>query len=149
MLNVTTLTERIKADILAQVASGRVPADVPDFAALHNHVDANTLGDADMLFGEICTDSDTDAEYQVKLDAFTAIHVPAIEAVDAWIRAGGITYGRRLQKLAKRLRYRRYIAKATGNHEAAHQAYVVKVKYDYYLGQHQSRLLRRSNHEST
>lgn len=91
-MNVTTeqLAERIKADIRASVASGLVPADVPDFAALHDYLDANCLGGADDLFGDICTESDTDAEHQAKLDAFTAIHVPAIEAVNAWIRAGGI-----------------------------------------------------------
>ena len=41
---VTAAIEQGKAEILADIASGRVPADVSTFAALHDYVDANEYG---------------------------------------------------------------------------------------------------------
>jgi hypothetical protein len=41
MITSAELAETIKAEILELVAAGRIPADVHDFSALHNVVDAN------------------------------------------------------------------------------------------------------------
>lgn len=41
---VTEAIARGKAEILADIAAGRVPADVTSFAALHDYVDANEYG---------------------------------------------------------------------------------------------------------
>jgi hypothetical protein len=42
--------ERGQAEILADVAAGVVPHDVASFAALHDHVDANTYGGLAEMF---------------------------------------------------------------------------------------------------
>lgn len=39
MLNREALVERIKSEILADMATGTVPPDAPGFAALHDYVD--------------------------------------------------------------------------------------------------------------
>ncbi len=38
--------ERVKREVLADIASGRVPATVRSFSELHDHVDANEYGGA-------------------------------------------------------------------------------------------------------
>src|ERR1700733_13873891 len=90
MITSEEMTERMKAEIIADVKEGVVPVTVANFAELHDYVDANCYGDSEELFGEIVTESTTDDEHQAKLDAFSAITNPAIESVDAWIKAGGI-----------------------------------------------------------
>lgn len=84
------IAEGMKAEIVSDVKSGVVPRDVSGFAELHNYVDANCYGGAEQLFGEMVTESATDHEHQEKLDRLNAILKPAIDIVDAWIKAGGI-----------------------------------------------------------
>jgi hypothetical protein len=72
-----------KAEILADVQSGRVPATVAYFAELHDHVDANCYGGAEDAWFEGCTD---DAE-------FVAFWNAVQDTLDAWIKAGGIAIG--------------------------------------------------------
>jgi len=43
-LNREALVERMKREITADITAGIVPVDVPDFSALHDHVDANGYG---------------------------------------------------------------------------------------------------------
>jgi hypothetical protein len=62
--------ERGKREILADVRAGRVPADVEDFSALHDHVDANEYGGLCDDFGECSTDFANRVQ----------------DALDAWIR---------------------------------------------------------------
>jgi hypothetical protein len=90
MITVAELVERMKADIVADVKAGIVPRSVASFSDLHDFVDANCYGQADELFGEIVTESATDQEHQAKLDIVNSVTTPAIEIVDAWIKAGGI-----------------------------------------------------------
>jgi hypothetical protein len=90
MITSRELAERMKADIVADVKAGIVPATVASFSELHNYVDANCYGGAEELFGEVVTESATDQEHQAKVDIVNGIMAPAIEATDAWIKAGGI-----------------------------------------------------------
>lgn len=64
----------MKAEILADIASGKVPATVPDFSALHDYVDANE-------YGGFC---DEDRRGGWSTDDLVAVQ----GRVDAWLRAG-------------------------------------------------------------
>src|SRR5438270_32330 len=90
MITPVEMAEKMKAEIIADVKAGIVPVTVANFAELHDHVDANCYGGADELFGEIVTESKTDAEHQAKLDTLSAIMDPAIDIVNAWIEDHGI-----------------------------------------------------------
>lgn len=72
------VVERCKAEILADIASGRVPAAVAFFAEMHNHVDANEYGGA--------CEGEVDAADQAQADFWNRVH----EAVDAWIKTGAL-----------------------------------------------------------
>jgi hypothetical protein len=72
--------ERCKAEILADVADGVVPAEVGSFSELHNFVDANCYGGAEESW----------AEEDAGCDAFCAFWNRVQNAVDSWIKAGGI-----------------------------------------------------------
>ena len=72
------VVERAKAEVLADIAAGRVPAGVADFASLHDHVDANYYGGAFESWEE---GSPAD-------DAFVAFWNRVQEEVDLWLRAG-------------------------------------------------------------
>jgi len=85
------LAEQMKAEIRTDVAAGTVPATVSSFAELHDYVDANCYGGTEELFDQLVTESETDQEHQVKLDKLSAIMNPAMDIVDAWIKAGGLT----------------------------------------------------------
>jgi hypothetical protein len=63
---------RGKAEILADIASGRVPADVSSFAALHDYVDANE-------YGGLCEDP---------IDPSCAPVNEIQNALDAWLVCG-------------------------------------------------------------
>lgn len=72
---------KVKAEINVDVLDGRVPGDVADFSALHDHVDANdyliTAGvpwDVDEATGETDLDPTNDVT----------------DAVNAWIVSGGL-----------------------------------------------------------
>lgn len=69
----TTAYDRAKSEILADVRCGVQPVMVKDFAELHDHADANEYGGA-------CEENDQPAEF------WADVH----EAVDAWIKGGGI-----------------------------------------------------------
>jgi hypothetical protein len=79
-----------KSEILAFIRDGRIPADVPTFAALHDHIDANELG-------ALCDEStwpamriDEDGEADPDDHAAWMAECNAVQgAVDAWIRGGG------------------------------------------------------------
>jgi hypothetical protein len=45
-VTVRLYADQIMSEIRRDIATGLVPADVPDFAALHDHVDANMYADA-------------------------------------------------------------------------------------------------------
>lgn len=90
MITAQEIIERMKAEIIEDVKSGTVPADIPDFSELHKHVDPNCYGGVDEVFAEVVTASKTDEEHQAKLDIVNAVMQPTVEAIDAWIKAGGI-----------------------------------------------------------
>jgi hypothetical protein len=77
--------ELAKREILTDVPAGRVPATVASFATLHDHVDANKYGGA--------CEEDADCNWSSFDDSDEACafwnHVQ--NAIDAWIKAGGIT----------------------------------------------------------
>jgi hypothetical protein len=73
---VTVVVERCQLEILEDVARGRVPATVRSFAQLHDHVDANDYGGG-------CEDYDDS-------DATCRFWNRVQNAVDAWIKAGGL-----------------------------------------------------------
>jgi hypothetical protein len=68
-------TERAKAEILADVASGIVPRTCASFSEPHDYVDANGYGGA--------FEHDFDNE---ETDFWNAVQ----DTVDAWIKAGGL-----------------------------------------------------------
>lgn len=90
MITVQEMTARMKAEIVEDVKAGAVPATITGFADLHKYVDPNTYVGAEEFFGEVVTESKTDHEHQAKLDIVKAVMEPAREAVDAWIKAGGV-----------------------------------------------------------
>ena len=68
---------KTKEEILNDIQSGRVPADVRSFADLHDYVDANCYGGAEALVDEI------------GLDAAVNILNAGSYVLDEWIRDGG------------------------------------------------------------
>lgn len=64
----------MKTEILRDIGAGTIPADVDDFVALHDHVDANDYAGF--------TDPNRRAEWDVQ-DLVTVQ-----EAVDAWLKMG-------------------------------------------------------------
>jgi len=64
----------MKTEILRDIEAGTLPADVPDFVALHDHVDANDYAGF--------TDPNRRADWDV------ADLVLVQEEVDAWLKAG-------------------------------------------------------------
>jgi hypothetical protein len=70
--------ERAKREVAADVASGLVPRGVESFAELHQYVDANGYGGA---FEQPWNDTDE------HLNFWNAVQ----DAVDRWIKAGGLT----------------------------------------------------------
>lgn len=71
--NLKTTVERMKAEVLADIAAGVVPASVSSYAELHDHVDANGYGGA--------------FEAPIPADGW-AFWDDAQCAVDAWLKAG-------------------------------------------------------------
>jgi hypothetical protein len=68
-------TERCKSEILADVAKGTVPVTCTSYRELHDYVDANGYGGA--------FEHDF---YSEEADFWNAVQ----DAVDAWIRTGGL-----------------------------------------------------------
>lgn len=73
------LVSRIKAEILGLVAEGRIPATCASFSELHDYCDANMLGGGDNI----------DVDSQEFQDFCEQLNI-AQNAVDAWIKAGGL-----------------------------------------------------------
>ncbi len=90
MITVQEMIDRTKAEIVQDVRAGLVPAAIDSFFEIYKYVDPNCYGGAEELFHQIVTASQTDAEQQKKLDIVYGIMKPAREAVDAWIKRGGI-----------------------------------------------------------
>ena len=76
--------KRAKAEILADIGHGIVPADVAAFAKLHDHVDANEYGGLceEPFYSVIRGDEDDPSEVS------WAFGVLLQDAVDRWLRGG-------------------------------------------------------------
>lgn len=83
LLLVQRSIEQAKREILADIASGRVPADVVTFSRLHDYVDANEYGGCcDWFYDHFREDDDCDDDrlwHHANL---------VMDAVDSWLRAG-------------------------------------------------------------
>ncbi len=91
MMTTGEITERMKQEILTDVNDGRVPPAVGSYTALHDYIDANCYGDTESLFGELHDAApDTEEGHTHAWNSFCDVMNPAIAAVDAWIRSGGI-----------------------------------------------------------
>ncbi len=76
-----------KQEIIRDVLHGYVPFDVPDFAALHDHRDANCYGDLD----NECEVAERDGQWPESEDLkCTAFWNDLQDALDAWIKDGGL-----------------------------------------------------------
>lgn len=71
---VVDAAEEMKAEILEDIRTGAMPADVADFSSLHDHADANE-------YAGFC---DEDRRAGWSTDDLIAVQ----EIVDAWLRAG-------------------------------------------------------------
>ncbi len=71
-----------KAEIISDAKNGTVPATVSSFAELHDHVDANGYGGA--FDWPIVSDT------KMLADEHTAYWNTVQDALDAWIRRGGL-----------------------------------------------------------
>jgi hypothetical protein len=92
MMTPSELAEKMKAEILADVENGIVPASVVSFSELHDYVDANLYGGTEALLEELDAEvPDTDEGHSAALAALCSLANPAMDAVDKWIRSGGIT----------------------------------------------------------
>lgn len=67
------VVKRMKEEILADVAGGKVPVSVGSFGELHDHMDANE-------YGGFCDGANASLEF---MNA-------AQSEIDAWIKAGGL-----------------------------------------------------------
>jgi hypothetical protein len=79
--DLSAIFRRAQAEIRADVLAGHVPADVPDFAALHDYTDAN-------VYGGIC-DGDSpvwDAAGSPDIDAINRLQ----NCLSAWIKSGAL-----------------------------------------------------------
>ena len=85
------LASRMKAEILADVASGRVPRRVKSFSHLHDFVDANCYGGTEKMLEELdAAGPDTDEQHVANLGRLCDLCNPAMELVDQWIKDGGL-----------------------------------------------------------
>ena len=88
------LAERMKAEILKDVRTARVPATVGSFSELHDYVDANCYGGTEKMLEDMDSNCpDTDEAHRANLDKLTAVCNPAMDIVEVWIKAGGVWEG--------------------------------------------------------
>jgi hypothetical protein len=94
MITSDKIAKRMKREILGDVSEGTVPAQVAGFTDLHRYVDANCYGGTEAIFDALHDAvPDTDEGHTLAWNSFCDLVNPAIDAVDAWIRAGGIRGG--------------------------------------------------------
>lgn len=85
------LAEKMKADILQDVANGDVPPTVASFSDLHEYTDANLYGGTEKLLDAVTAQlPDTEAGHTTALNAVTDLMHRAVNIVDAWIKNGGL-----------------------------------------------------------
>lgn len=72
---------RAKAEILGEIADGRVPATVATFSELHDYLDANELGG-------LCEDGTPISAIALPDDGDMAFANAVQDAVHAWLEAG-------------------------------------------------------------
>lgn len=91
MITNTELAERMKLEILADVAAGKVPVNIAGYAELHDYADANCYGGTEAMFNA-AHDAvpDTQQDHTTAWNSFCELVNPAIEAVDEWIKSGGM-----------------------------------------------------------
>ena len=80
--------ERMKQEILADIKSGRVPADCPSFSALHDYVDANCYGgfcEDDLLQALVEHFGGRDENEGMPDDLMDYLNTAQNE-IDAWLR---------------------------------------------------------------
>ena len=91
MITYIELAERMKCDIVWDVRTGVVPADVARFSELHDYTDANCYGGTESLLDAMTKMAgEGDAAGRRAMQAFLAIANAAMDTVDAWLRGGGI-----------------------------------------------------------
>lgn len=94
MITSEEIAEQMKREILEDVSKGIVPATIADYSGLHEYVDANCYGGTEKLLAEMSDAApDTEEGYTNAWNSFCAIVNPAMGAVDAWIKAGGMQAG--------------------------------------------------------
>lgn len=84
--------ERMKHEIIDDVSAGQVPADCSSFSELHDYVDANCYGGfcEDELMQNLIDHFGGRDEDEGMPDAFMAYLNDAQNAIDRWIKEGGI-----------------------------------------------------------
>lgn len=95
MKTLEQVIEQMKVEILEDVSTGRVPKTVASFSELHDYVDANCYGgfcDDDYMknawgYDGFMSDDECPDGIQDKVVAFCNA---AQDAIDTWIRDGGI-----------------------------------------------------------
>lgn len=98
MVTSEEIADRAKREILDDVAAGVVPATVADFSELHQYVDANCYGGTEALLDKAHGECpDTDDGHAEAWNSFCTLVNPAFDAVDAWIKSGGIAVGMAVQ----------------------------------------------------
>jgi hypothetical protein len=91
MITPAELAELMKVEILEDVRQGIVPAAVKSFSQLHDFVDANCYGGTEKMLEDMDVASDnTDHAHHENLMKMVDLCNPAMDIVDAWIKAGGI-----------------------------------------------------------
>lgn len=84
--------QRMKSEVLADVARGQVPNSVASFGDLHDYVDANEYGgfcEDELADAMIAHFGGRDADEGMP-DAFITFMNDAQTAIDTWIKEGGV-----------------------------------------------------------
>lgn len=90
-ITLESMVESMKADVLAMVQSGQVPATCKDFSELHDYCDANVIGQQEDMFEQETKDADgSDEMLESALDRVGVIVNPAQDSVNQWIKSGAL-----------------------------------------------------------
>jgi hypothetical protein len=80
------LAERMKKEILEDIARGVLPETVASFSELHEFVDANCYGGTETLLRAISARyPDTDEGQTAAMQEFCSLANPAMEIVSHWL----------------------------------------------------------------